>query len=448
MTNHVLPLEPIPLEPIKSGFLKSMRLMKQSYHSPLEHGQNLRREHGNAVMQKVGKMRIVHLFGAEAHRLCLMNPGQIFSNKKAWDMIIGRIFPNGLMLRDGDDHRYHRRLMQAGFKSKPMQGYLGQMIPQVRSAVKQWSVQADGKMLAYPAFKQMTLDLAATIFLGMDLGDDARKISRAFEVTVAASMPRIPMAIPGTLLWQGIRARQTMCDFFLPQVAEKRLGDDQDLFSLLCRATDEEGQGYTDQEIVDHMIFLMMAAHDTTTSTLTSITYALARHPEWQTRLEQERQSLGVEALAYADLDKMVEADWVIKEALRMYPPLSTLPKFSNEAFEYEGHLVPAGAMVMTYPIHTHYMTEYWDKPREFDPLRFSPERAEHKRNAFSWVPFSGGAHMCIGLHFADMQIKLVLFEMLKNFSWSVAEGYEMPVQQSPISKPRDDLPIYLMWKT
>lgn len=441
----------VPLEPIKTGILKSIRYMKRSYNNPLEHGQDLRAEYGNAVMQKVGKMRLVHLFGAEAHRLCLLNPGQTFSNKKAWDMIIGRIFPNGLMLRDGDDHRYHRRLMQAGFKSKAMQGYLGQMIPQIRASVASWSAagSASGKseVLAFPTFKQMTLDLAATIFLGMDLGEDARKINQAFETTVAASMPKIPLAIPGTLLWKGIKARQTMCDFFLPLIPGKRAGAGKDLFSLLCQATDEEGKGYTDQEIVDHMIFLMMAAHDTTTSTLTSITYALAKNPEWQARLLSEVNSLGEGALTrtnltYADLDKMTATGWVIKEALRMYPPLSTLPKFSNTDFEYEGQLIPAGAMVITYPIHTHYMDEYWDKPYDFDPARFSPERAEHKRHAYSWVPFSGGAHMCIGLHFADMQIKLVLAEMLKQYSWQVAEGYEMPVQQSPISKPRDDLPI------
>jgi cytochrome P450 len=442
------PSKLVLLEPIKMGILKSIRYMKRSYNSPLEHSQDLRAEYGNVVMQKVGKMRVVHLFGAEAHRLCLMNQGQTFSNKKAWDKIIGRIFPNGLMLRDGDDHRYHRRLMQAGFKSKAMQGYLDQMIPQVRSSVAAWSdsdsgiASKNGTMLAYPTFKQMTLDLAATIFLGMDLGDDARKINQAFETTVAASMPRIPIAIPGTLLWKGIKARQTMCDFFLPLIPAKREGNGQDLFSLLCQATDEQGRGYTDQEIVDHMIFLMMAAHDTTTSTLTSITYALAKHPEWQARLLDEVNTLDDGDLTNADLDKMIETDWVIKEALRMYPPLSTLPKFSNSAFEYEGSLVPAGAMVITYPIHTHYMDEYWDQPYEFDPARFSPERAEHKRHPYSWVPFSGGAHMCIGLHFANMQIKLVLFEMLKNYSWQIEKGYVMPVQQSPISKPQDDLPI------
>jgi cytochrome P450 len=429
-----------PAEPIQTGLLKTMRYMKSSYNNPLEHGQDLRREYGNVVMQKAGKMRIVHLFGADAHKLCMLNPNQTFSNKNAWDMIIGRVFPNGLMLRDGDDHRYHRRLMQAGFKSKAMQGYLDQMIPQVEAAVTGWSSQ--GNKLVYPTFKQMTLDLAASIFLGMNLGDDANKINTAFQTTVAASMPRIPFAFPGTLLWRGIKARKKMCDFFLPMIPQKRDGDGQDLFSLLCKATDEEGAGYTDQEIVDHMIFLMMAAHDTTTSTLTSMVYALAKNPQWQDRLVAEMNSLNLESLTTETLNNTTEIDWVIKEALRMYPPLSTLPKMSNTEFEYEGQLIPAGALVMTYPIHTHYMSEYWDNPKTFDPTRFSPEKAEHKRHDYCWVPFSGGAHMCIGLHFANMQIKLVMFEMLKNYSWKVAKNYEMPVQQSPISKPKDDLPV------
>ena len=125
-----------------------------------------------------------------------------------------------------------------------------------------------------------------------------------------------------------------------------------------------------------------------------------------------------------------------------MYPPLSTLPKYSMSDFEFEGLTIPAGAIVATYPIHTHYMESYWSDPTRFDPERFSAARAEHKNHPYCWVPFSGGAHMCIGLHFAVMQIKLVMFEMLRQYRWSLAPGYEMPVQQAPISKPRDNLPI------
>ena len=431
-----------PLKPIKTSFLKSIRMLRQSYRNPLEHGQALQAEHGNVVMQKTGRMQMVHLFGADAHQLCLLNPDQILSNKKAWDMIIGRIFPNGLMLRDGDDHRYHRRLMQAGFKSHVMQQYRAVMLPQIQSALSDWhEPRALGPTQTFPKFKQLTLDLAATIFLGMDLGVDAARLNRAFETTVAASMPRVPIPIPGNLLWRGIRARAEMVAYFHSQIAEKRAGDGQDMFSLLCRAEDESGDRYTDQEIVDHMIFLMMAAHDTTTSTLTSMTYLLAKHPAWQQKLFEASQKLTPDS-AREQLNEMTLLAAVMKEALRLYPPLSTLPKYSLKAFAFEGYEIPAGSMVVTYPIHTHYMAAYWAEPYAFNPERFLAENKHTDQHPYSFVPFSGGAHMCIGLHFAEMQIKLVMNELLQRYRWSVPEGYVMPVQQSPISKPKDGLPI------
>jgi cytochrome P450 len=431
------------LQPIKVGLFETLRLIRLSYINPLQHAQELQARYGNAVMQKYIRMTFVNLYGADAHRLALVNNDQVFSNKKAWDLIIGRIFPNGLMLRDGDDHRYHRRLMQAGFKNNAIQRYLLEMVPQVEQAVANWPLYPGESLLAYPTFKNMTLELAATIFLGMDLGDEASRINKAFEATVAASMPKIPLAVPGTLLWRGIRARKYMCKYFETLIPAKRSGEGADMFSLLCQAKDEEGNQYTDQEVIDHMIFLMMAAHDTTTSALTSMTYALARHPEWQQRLFDEVQGLDTEHLRYEDLERMEQTEWVMKEALRMYPPLSTLPKYSLKSFEFEGLKIPANAMVATYPIHTHYMEEYWSEPLLFDPSRFSDARAEHKNHPYCWVPFSGGAHMCIGLHFAIMQVKLVMFEMLRRFRWSVPDHYEMPVQQSPISKPRDGLPVF-----
>lgn len=439
MTSHQLP----ELQTIKTGPRETFRLIRKSYTNPLAHSQELQARYGNAVMQRFLGMTFVHLYGADAHRLALLNPDEIFSNKKAWDQIIGRVFPNGLMLRDGEDHRYHRRLMQAGFKSGAMQRYLLTMAPQARDAVASWRVQPGKTLHAYPTFKSMTLDMAATIFLGIDLGDESKKINAAFEATVAASMPKIPLAIPGTILWKGIRARQYMCEYFQSLLPEKRAGDGQDMFSLLSRATDEEGNQYTDQEVIDHIIFLMMAAHDTTTSALTSMTYALGKFPHWQQRLYREVSAIEGGQLTYQDLDKMPETEWVMNEALRMYPPLSTLPKYSLKSFEYQGVRIPAGAMVATYPIHTHYMPEYWHEPERFDPERFCSERAEHKQHPYCWVPFSGGAHMCIGLHFAIMQIKLVMFEMLRRYQWHLPKDYKMPVQQSPISKPRDDLPVY-----
>jgi len=113
-------------------------------------------------------------------------------------------------------------------------------------------------------------------------------------------------------------------------------------------------------------------------------------------------------------------------------------------AFEWEGYTIPSGSMVVVAPIHTHHMVEWWTDPKSFDPERFSPGRDESKRHPFQWIPFGGGPHHCLGFKFAESQIKGIMHQMVLKYRWRVGAGYEMPVQQAPISRPRDGLPIQL----
>jgi cytochrome P450 len=214
------------------------------------------------------------------------------------------------------------------------------------------------------------------------------------------------------------------------------------MFSLLCRAEAEDGSRYSDSEIVDHMIFLMMAAHDTTTSTLTSLVYELAKNPAWQERVRAECMAIGEEHLPYERMDELADVRLALNETLRRYPPLSTIPRIAERDFEFGGFRIAAKKMVCALPLHTHHMEEWWSDPYRFDPERFAPGREEHKRHTHQWVPFSGGAHMCLGVRFAEMQVRLILHQLVRRYRWSVADGYEMPVQQAPISKPMDGLPI------
>jgi cytochrome P450 len=216
------------------------------------------------------------------------------------------------------------------------------------------------------------------------------------------------------------------------------------MLSRLCRAETESGQRFSDAEIIDHMIFLMMAAHDTTTSTLCSMAYELARHPEWQERVREECRSLGHAHFGFDDMDAVPQLTWVMKETLRCFPPLPVIPRVATAEFGFRGFRVPERAMVVVSPIHTHHMPEWWDEPRRFDPERFAPERAEDQRHSHSWIPFGGGPHMCLGMRFAELQVKALLHQLLLRYRWSVPEGYEMPVQQAPISKPMDGLPMRL----
>src|SRR5258706_6981795 len=190
------------------------------------------------------------------------------------------------------------------------------------------------------------------------------------------------------------------------------------------------------------MIFLMMAAHDTTTSTLTSLTYELAKQPSFQERVREESRALAVSDPSLDELGKLESLGMAMNETLRRYPPLPVIPRVNTAAFEFGGFQIPAGCMVVVSPIHTHHMNEWWSDPFRWDPERFAPGRAEHERHTHSFAPFGGGPHMCLGLRFAEAQVKLVMHHLVSRHRWTVPEGYVMPVQQAPISKPRDGLPV------
>jgi cytochrome P450 len=399
--------------------------------------------YGPVVGQPQGPRPMVNLAGPDAARTVLLDRDEIFSAKQSWNLIMGRIFSNGLLLRDGGDHRHHRRIMREAFRTPALESYLEQMNPMMEEALDEWE-DAGGGILAFERIKALTLEIACRVFLGMAPGEDTGRLNRSFEAAVAASMSVLRLPLPGLEFNRGLQGRRYMVGLLGEMIQERRHGGGSDLFSRLCQAEGEDGARLSDEEIIDHLIFLMMAAHDTTTSALTSLLYELAAHPEWQERIRDEARGFAKPAIGYDDLLAVEQTILAIQETLRRYPPLSTIPRVNTEAFSWQGYEVAAGTMVVIYPIHTHHMEAWWSEPFRFDPERFAPGREEHKRHSHSYTPFGGGNHMCLGLRFAELQIKAFLFQLVQRFRVRVPDGYRMPVQQAPISKPTDGLPLQL----
>jgi cytochrome P450 len=246
------------------------------------------------------------------------------------------------------------------------------------------------------------------------------------------------------MMRKGVRARDYLIDLFKREIPARRAGDGQDFFSQFCRATDEAGQPLSDQAIADHMNFLMMAAHDTITSSATSMVMLLGRNPAWQDRLRAEINDLGLNdpaGLAYSQLDRLELVDYAFKESLRLIPPVPSLPRRALKDVEFAGHRIPAGTQVGISIAHTHKMPELWPDPDRFDPMRFAPDqvRARHK---YAWLPFGGGAHMCLGLHFATMQMRILIVQLLSRYRIELDEGSGVAWQAWPIPRPKDGLPL------
>lgn len=409
---------------------------------PLGFAQRQLAEHGPVFRTRFLFERSVSLISADANEFVLLDRAANFSAERGWEPTLGQLFPRGLMLRDGDDHRYHRRLMQPAFRKEALAAYLARMNPRIASAVATWTRQ--GQVTFYPAVKRLALEIAADLFLDVQLQADIDRVGQAFFdlVEAANAVNRVPVI--GRLYERGLAGRRYLRTLIESRIAERRTGAGTDLLSQLCRAEDENGQRYSDSEIVDHLIFIMMAAHDTTTSALTTIAYALARHGDWQDRLRALARNLGKPAPMHEDLGQLEEIDWVLREALRLYPPLTVILRRTVRECEFGGYTLPQGVPVMVYPVATHREPQWWTNPDRFDPARFAPSRAEHRRHGFAWTPFGGGAHMCLGLHFAEMQVKAVLVPLLLAARLTVPPDYRAPFQLAPLVRPRDGLPLTL----
>jgi cytochrome P450 len=439
---------PAPRQPFsaipRAGVLGAIRTLLSTGAGRIDMLSNLTsmyEQHGPAVVQIGGPFRFVNLFGPDANRLVLLDRDQSFSARRPWMQIMGKIFPNGLLLRDGLEHKHHRKIMHEAFTRPVLREYAERMAGRIAGGIEGWG-GSGAPIQAFRAFKGLTLDLASSIFIGVDLGPSARRMNQAFEDMVAASMSRVRLRIPGLEFYRGLEGREYMLEFLRGMLEKKRADQGADMFSRLCRARTEEGDVFRDDDVLDHMIFLMMAAHDTTTSTLTSLTYELARHPEWQERVREESRALGEPQAGFDAMQRLEGLELAMSETLRRYPPLPVIPRIATQPFEFAGYEIPAPAMVVVSPIHTHHMSEWWSDPYRWDPERFAAGRAEHERHTHQWIPFGGGPHMCIGRRFAETQVRMVMHQLLLKYRWSVPDGYRMPVQQAPISKPQDGLPV------
>jgi len=411
---------------------------------PEAFGKRMRDTYGPVYRSNSFFKDTVSIHGPDANEFLLMDKARNFSSEKGWGPYLERLFPRGLMLMDFDEHKAHRHIMAAAFKTGPMKGYLERLNDAMPERIANWGKET--KFEFYPAIKKLSLDMATTVFLGLDPGKDSKQVNKALTDMVAAAMGVVRVPIPGTLMHKGVQGRKFMIDFLTKLIPERRESTLTDIFTQLCQAQDDEGNRFTDQEIIDHMIFLWMAAHDTITSSVTTLVYELGRHREWQAKLRDEIKDLGLNdgRLPYELLTKLTLTEYAFKEALRINPPVPAMPRETVREVTFGGHRIPKGTIIGISTVAVHRDPEVWDDPTTFDPMRFSAEGGARTRHRYAWVPFGGGAHMCLGLHFAYMQMKVIMAHLLPHYEIDLPDGYRTEFQIMPLIKPLDGLPITL----
>ena len=415
--------------------------------NPIHHNNVLREAYGDVVKLDVFGITMYAAYGLDAAEQVLINRERVFANGPAWSHFIGPFFRRGLMLLDFDEHLHHRRILQHAFTNEALRRYYAVMAPHIRSGVAGWGSVRKPRM--HELFKEHTLDLALETFVGVELTRaEQDRLNKAFIDAVRAGTSIIRRGVPGTPWAKGLAARKVLEEFFYAHLPAKRRDGGDDLFAQLCIARSEDGDEFSDEDIVNHMIFLLMAAHDTSTITMTAMAYYLAKNPEWQEKARAESV-----AAAAASPDGIIDYDGVMglalleramKESMRLCSPVPSLPRVATRETVVNGYRIPEGAFVAVSPFYNHHDPHCWADPETFDPDRFSDDRREDHRHRMAFHAFGGGVHKCIGMHFAGIQVRAIFHELLLNYRWSVPEDYEWPLDLVALPFPRDRLPVTL----
>jgi len=201
--------------------------------------------------------------------------------------------------------------------------------------------------------------------------------------------------------------------------------DTGDLLSMLLLARDEEtGQGMNDRQVRDEVMTLLTAGHETTANALTWTWYFLSQHPDVEHRLNDElNEVLGGRLPTVDDIAHFSYMRMILEEALSLYPPACVFSRKAIADDELRGYAIPANSMIVLSPYATHRHSAVWERPEEFDPERFTPERSA-SRPHFAYFPFGGGPRLCIGSHFALMEAQLILATVAQRYRLRLVPGH------------------------
>jgi cytochrome P450 len=213
---------------------------------------------------------------------------------------------------------------------------------------------------------------------------------------------------------------------------------------MLRAQNPETGQPMADATIIDNLTTFLLAGHETTAKALTWTFYVLARAPEWQGRVRDELQStIGSGLINRETIAKLPVTSRVLKEAMRLYPPVPVITRVSIEDAELGGKRLPKPTLIVIpmYAVHRHHLL--WDDPDRFDPDRFLPENeAKYPRTQF--MPFGYGQRVCIGSSFAILEATTILATLLRSvrFEW---DGRHLPEPVSRVTlRPKGGMPLII----
>ena len=413
--------------------------------SPNSFAEQRRRKYGPIFVSRLFGKPTVFMYGAEANRWIYAGENNYLENE--WLPTIRKLLgANSLSLIAGEEHKQRRKLLAPYFKRTSMGDTIPGMLSVTRKHLRRWATDAElGPLTIIPRMRALAFEIAVSYVLGEvgDLGVGLDEFSREFNTWTAGMFVPLPVAVPGSKFARAMAARARMFtildDLVMRRDAAARRGPD--VLSALLEVRDESGEMLPRDTIVDELQLLLFAGHDTTVTATANAMYHLALHPTIATRARAEQDALEDRRFTLERIRAMSYLEAVIHESMRLIPPIGGAFRVMIADGEFGGFRIPRGWRVAIGPRSVHFEDEYYQAPDRFDPQRWL---GTDERPPFSYIPFGGGPRTCLGMHFALLQMHIVLASLLREFTWSLAPEQDLRFTELPMPNPRSGLIVEL----
>ncbi len=353
--------------------------------------------------------------------------------KLAQIRLLSPLLGKGILTSEGADWKWQRQASAPMFRPQELAGFVPTFVRAAQAVVERWRAQPGAVQPVDRDMTEATFEvISATLLPSGDerMPQAIERSTRLFQRSGAwgqlYAVANLPKWLPQPGRRSMGRAIGALRSAVLALVAERRAGGaaKDDLLHRLMQARDPEtGQSMNDEQLVDNLLTFYLAGHETTAKALTWTLYLLARSPEWAHTLEEEiARVTGGAQIAAGHLEQLVLTQQVLKESMRLYPPVPLMTRQAVADTKLGDHPVRAGTSVVMpiYAIHRH--ARRWEEPDAFDPARFAPQR-EAAIPRYQYMPFGAGPRICIGMGFAMMEATAMLATMLRHATFSAIPG-------------------------
>lgn len=346
---------------------------------------------------------------------------------------------NGIMTSERDEWRVQRKMIQPTFHRKVVATWMPHVHAATLRLAQRWHAAAAQRtpVNVTQDMSDATLDVVLRALFGEDLPVlEAAGGGNPFALLGDHTERNLAFAYKFRQLGKLIMAD-----------VERRRRDGirrDDIVSQLLDARDRtDHEPMSDRQLLDEIMTLIIAGHETTASALNWFWYLLTQNPDAAERVAQEAAAGGPDAPAYERLDAFPYIRRALDEALRLYPPGWLLTRRSIEASTIGGYALPAGTDVLVSPYLIQRHPDWWPQPDRFDPDRFLPER-NAQRNRFVYLPFGLGPRACIGEHFAIVEMQAHVIMLARQFRLSLVPGQVVGIEPQVNLRTRQPLHMHV----